>query len=351
MSDLREALTAAMNEAEKEPVDATPTPEPEKQEVTTDEQPKEEKAEESGVKETAEKEETQGEGTQEDKSVSETPADKPVKKTFEKAPTAWKAGARERWATLPQEVREEILRRERDVEVGMRQNAEGRKFQETFQQVVEPFRPAFAAEGVTDPIVGIRNLLQTANSLRFGAPAQKADIVAELIQHYGVDPMILDHALSQRLSGKPSDPYAPKIQEALSQELAPIKQFMTSLQQQQMQRQQEIQQKAASAVVEFGEQAEFFNDVREDMADLMEVAARRGREMTLQEAYDRACQAHPMISKIMSQRQLRTPSDELARKRQAASSIKGAPGATTEGAVPKDLRGAIAQSIEKLSGR
>jgi hypothetical protein len=344
MSDLREALTAAM--AEKE--------EPET-EVVQEETVSEEKAApaESHIEETTEEaEKTESKEVEKVEKVAkpEKETKEDVKKGYEKAPIGWKAGARERWTALPPEVREEVYRREREIDMGLKQSAEVRKFQESFQQMVEPFRPAMLAEGVQDPIMGIRNLLQTANNLRFGSPIQKADILAELVANYGIDPLTLDQALTRRLTGQETDPYGPKVRELLNQELAPVKQYITSLQGQQQQRQQQIQQHAQMSVQEFAQTAEFFEDVREDMADLMEIAAKRGREMDIKEAYTRACQAHPQISTILGQRKEKTPDGSLQRSKIAASSVKGAPGGGGEGA-PKDLRGAIAQAMDKAANR
>ena len=50
-------------------------------------------------------------------------------------------------------------------------------------------------------------------------------------------------------------------------------------------------------------QNEFYNDVRSDMADLLDMAANRGRQMSMQDAYNTACAAHPQISKVMAGRQ------------------------------------------------
>jgi hypothetical protein len=53
------------------------------------------------------------------------------------------------------------------------------------------------------------------------------------------------------------------------------------------------------------------------------MAANRGRQMSLQEAYNTACQAHPQIAKIINGR---TSAAQVGRKRTAASSIHGGPG-------------------------
>jgi len=77
----------------------------------------------------------------------------------------------------------------------------------------------------------------------------------------------------------------------------------------------------------FGAQAEFLNDVRHDMADLIDLAHKHGRQLSLQEAYDRACAVHPEVSKVMETRKRQQSivgnNSSIAAKRNAASSISG----------------------------
>jgi hypothetical protein len=63
------------------------------------------------------------------------------------------------------------------------------------------------------------------------------------------------------------------------------------------------QERSAAAVQEFSAKAEFLDDVREDMADLLEGAARRGVALTMEEAYDRACHMNPDIRRVLQQRE------------------------------------------------
>ena len=76
------------------------------------------------------------------------------------------------------------------------------------------------------------------------------------------------------------------------------------------------------------------NDVRNDMADLIDMATRQGRDMPLQEAYDKACTMHPQVSAVMAQRaqqeQLAGKQQQVATKKAAASSLRpGNPGGQT----------------------
>ena len=93
------------------------------------------------------------------------------------------------------------------------------------------------------------------------------------------------------------------------------------------------------------------------MADLMELGAKHGRVVTLQDAYDKACQNTPDIKKIVDHRAAKAkaalPSgDELSKKRAAASSIKGeGPTGGEKAKGEMTLRETIAEGFEGDGGR
>jgi hypothetical protein len=97
---------------------------------------------------------------------------------------------------------------------------------------------------------------------------------------------------------------------------------------------------------------EFFEDVRQVMADLIEVAARQGKVLPIEEAYQKACKLDDGISKIMASRQgaqnPRAMTQAALRAKRAASSVKGE--STPHGAtVPKDdsIRSALEAAFDE----
>jgi uncharacterized protein with von Willebrand factor type A (vWA) domain len=113
----------------------------------------------------------------------------------------------------------------------------------------------------------------------------------------------------------------------LDQRMAPVNQMMQQMQQQQQRQQQQSQGQADDTVKDFSANAEFINDVRDSMADLLDMSAKRGQKMDLQQAYDTACAIHPEISKIVNQRKqdatMMGGTALMNSKRNAASSISG----------------------------
>lgn len=234
-----------------------------------------------------------------------------------KAPQSWSPKLREDFSKLPDNIKAQISKRENEINKFQNDGAESRKFGDKIQQTLQPYQAVMSAQGFKDPVQAVKGLMDTAATLQMGSDDQKAQRLAELVQHYGIDIQKLDNALS----GQPqTNTEQSQLEKMLEQKLAPMQQFMSSVQNNQQQSQQKVQQNAQNSIAEFEQKAEFIKDVRLDMADLMDMAVKRGQQMSLQEAYDKACAINPEISSILNQR---STLNTTQNKRYAASSIRG----------------------------
>jgi len=244
-----------------------------------------------------------------------------------KAPAAWKAGAKERWTALPPDVQEEVVRRERESSIAIQEGTESRKAVDTFNRMLEPYRSVMAAEGTNDPIVAVQNLMQTATTLRLGTPIQKATLIARLIEHYGVDVRTLDGLMGNDLD--PQIVQQDKMERMLAERLAPYEQALGQFRQQEQYAGQQVNYEASRTVDEFIQsgEAEFASDpeITQTMADILEVAARRNRIMTLKEAYDQAVSQSPDHARVLGQRRSAAAATNVDRSRTASSSVAGGP--------------------------
>lgn len=267
------------------------------------------------------------------------------------APAGWKAGPREQWKNIPRAAQEEIHRREKETAQTLRQSAQARQLANDFQATINPFMPLIQSQN-SNPLQAVKNLMTTAAGLTVGTQQQKAQIVREIIQNYGIDINTLD----QVLAGQPIQQGAPT-HNAPPPWAAPIFQFMNGIQQQQQTRQQQMISDAEAETADFASKNEFFEDLREDMADMMELAAKRGVVLSIQDAYDRCAQLDPNIAPIISQRKAAvrsTQNTNIQRSRNAASSIAGAPrnkAGSAPGAVGEDRRAALEEAWEQATGR
>jgi acylphosphatase len=258
-----------------------------------------------------------------------------------KAPHSWKPGAREHWGNVPPKAREEIIRREREIDTALRESAEARKGFDRFQQITQPYETIMRMEGA-DPFSAVESLVHTAAGLRLGTPVQKAQIVANLVGYYGVDIQALDNVLS----GTPMNDPQGQVQQIVQQQMQPFQNFMQEILQRQQQSQQQVASDMERQVAEFGADKEFFDDVREDMADLVDFAASRGRDMSLEQAYEQAVQMNPDIKAVLDQRKAASSANSIARKKAAGSSISGSPKGVGEGNGSLSLRSAIESAME-----
>lgn len=269
-----------------------------------------------------------------------------------KAPSSWKPAIRQHWDKLPTEVKQEVLRRETEVQRGLTLSGDARKFSEEFNNVVRPFESIIRSQNST-PIAAVRNLMTTAAGLTLGSPVQRANIVAEIIQNYGVDIETLDQVLSGKVPTSPASRGGPdpSVQQYIQQALAPVQQFMSSAQQRVQAQEQNLAAVAEAAVEDFGGDKEFLDDLADDMADILERAAGRNRPMTLNQAYDLAARSHPEIAplyaKLTNARAPQQNGDKINRARQAASSIRQGGPSGSGVAPPTDLRGAISAAVDK----
>ncbi|HAM41749.1 MAG TPA: hypothetical protein DCP69_10565 [Candidatus Omnitrophica bacterium] len=262
-----------------------------------------------------------------------------------KAPQSWKPLAREKWASIPAEVQAEVARREREVTTTLQEVAKTRKEHAEFAQTVAPYMGMIQAESST-PIQAVANLLQTAAALRTAPPAHKAQLVAQLVKQFGVPIDALDAALSGQAmpQGQAQQQYRPPEDTAKIVEQVIAKRL------------EAVQaSRAEKELSTFADSHEFFADVREDMADLIEVASRRNVAMTPEQAYTRAIALHPEIGDVLKQRDSAkasaTAQATTQRAKAAASSVKSSPAAGGNAAQPRGIREQLEAAAATLSGR
>jgi hypothetical protein len=267
------------------------------------------------------------------------------------APAGWGPAVREHWATLPPPVQEYIHQREQQMQRWANDTAPMRNAGQQFIQAIEPYRMTIQAEGV-DPLTAVTNLMQFGTTLRFGTPHEKATVISQCIQAYGVDIQTLDALLAGQA---PPQGQAPQInvQAEVQRALAPL---MQQAQQRQQWEHQQTNEQARTELLAFAQdpQHEFISDVRELMADLIEVADKQRMPLALQDAYDRACALHPEVSKVIMARQQGVNAQQLTQKAQraksAAVSVKGvAPVGNPTAVEPSSIRESIEAAIEAHS--
>ena len=281
--------------------------------------------------------------------------EKPV--NVERAPQAWKPAQKAKWDKLDPDIRQEVLRREHETTRVLNDSASARQFTTQLHQVIQPYMARIQQVG--DPVRAIGNLLAADHLLATGGAAQKAQYLAKLIKDYGVDIQALDSALA----GSPiADPVESKVEQLLQQRLAPFQQYMTAQQQAAQQVQQQTAAQVQNTVEQMAQDTEnfpYFEDVRDTMADIVEIMAKKGMSIDLKTAYNRAVAMDPAISQIAAQASMTQERTQQAAKAnakaqqalRASSSVRGAPSGPLSGKPPRDRRAVIEAAFDDLGGR
>jgi hypothetical protein len=259
-----------------------------------------------------------------------TEATRAASRATDRPPNSWKPAEREEWAKIPPSARAAIARRETEIQRELSSTATIRKFSGELANIVHPHMQTMQAMNTT-PLAAIDTLLKTASSLYRGSPEEKARIIVDVMKSYGVDVRVLDKVLSgQPLppelvgKGRSADGGAPP---SWAQ---PIFDFMNKATTAQAERNMQMEVDAQTEIAQAETTMPFLSDLKDDVADILEFAAKRSKVMTLQEAYDRAVQLDPTVSQIVSQRaaaarQRNGGGGNLAAKRAAAKTVSGAP--------------------------
>lgn len=253
------------------------------------------------------------------------------------APVSLPPDAREVWKDTPPAMKAAIAKREADYAKGIEKYRTNAQRAEQMDGVLGQYQHYFAMTG--EPVgQTVDSLLRTASNLYTAPPQTKAQIIAGLINQFGVPVDMLDIILSgQSVPRGTTDDLDSRIQQAMQ----PYQQTIQQFQQREQYERQQQQGRMANELAEFAAKNEFYADVAGDMADFLDVAARTGRPLTLADAYTRACNLHPQISQILAARnKAPTPAQKAA-----ASTLRGnGLGGDIEVPEADSLRGAIAQA-------
>ena len=285
-----------------------------------------------------------------------------------KAPQALKPAARELWAKLPPEfepLKAEWARRERETAVAMQRAAEERKSAGQFQEAVRPYEILFRQAGVpADRYVG--DLLRTADAIVRGPAHVQADTLAGLIlqsaphlltpdqQDANGNPSCpLDRALVAKMQGR-----APAPQGQGQYRDPRVDQLLGQIQEAQRRRELTAATEAENTANSFASTHEFLEDVRDEMADILEVWGKRGKtevsQDDLERAYTIACQNNSDVAPLLEQRRAAEAAQKAlastARSRAAASSVRNEPAAPLA-SQPADRRAVLEAKWDELNTR
>jgi hypothetical protein len=251
-------------------------------------------------------------------------------KTDVRPPSGFSVATKAIWDTLPQSVRDDIAKREQEVDAGFKRYAGLGKHAE------EAERNGTTLQNAVNDYVAVETALRQnfVGGIEF------------ICQRMGVDPrqvvqaMVIKYAPALAASGEargaaaPADDRQQMIQEANQRAQAELARINPDVMAQQVARQvadvlrNETQQRELnSQIAAFGADPnnKFFANLRQDMSKIVQA----GKAETLQEAYDAACWLNPQIRAILINEANGGRNKEAAaaasKSRAAAKAVGGAP--------------------------
>jgi len=254
-----------------------------------------------------------------------------------KAPAQWKPDVREHWKALPLPVQQEILRRESDSMRLIGSVGPKIRMADEVQAHIAPFAESLTANGVT-PQAFVNDVFGSIKSLASGSAQERAEVVANIVQSYGVDLRTLDAILTQRISAPPEVLQARQ----LAARAAAVIQGQSAG----VEHQNALEAEKAIVAFAADPKHEFIDDVRNQMADLIEL----GHAKTLDDAYNAAVWANPDTRKILLTREAQSraavKTNRAVAARKASSSVRGAPSSPRAAANGAAQGGSLRETLE-----
>ena len=258
------------------------------------------------------------------------PAEIPQKEAQPKAseavgpPPGWSAESKAAFATLPEHIRNDLVKREKEVSDGFKKYSDDSKRYQEIEQVLAPLRPTFQQLGVKSDAEAIKSLLGWEASFR--NPATRMQAFQNLARQYGVN---LNSPQSQ----------VPEVPEQLRPVLDQFGQISQTVNNLQSELQRSREEKVSETLAAFSKDKPHYEKVRIKMGQLIQAGLASPTD--LNEAYQQACQLDPEIratlikeqfdKQIADQKQTATQHSQVARKAAISPSTRSPVGPVVNG--------------------
>ena len=244
---------------------------------------------------------------------AEEPPPEPVEEpVWKRPPASWKKEYHEAWQKADPRIQEYAWQREEQMRKGIEPLLSKKQFADAMEEAIEPYRQTITGLGLK-PEQAVAALMKADYTLRNSDPQARAQYFAQLAQEYGVD--LSGMGASQAYA--PQNPADPLLF-ALKNELASVKGEVLTWKQQQEAMEQA---KMANEIDSFSQKAEYFEEARPTMIQLLQ----SGMAETLEDAYDKALRLDSELSaKIQESRQAELDRKQAAEKNRAAKAARAA---------------------------
>ena len=281
--------------------------------------------------------------TQIESQETQPEAEPPV---WKRPPASWKKDYHEVWQKADPRMQEYAWQREEQMRAGVEPLLSKAQFADAMQEAIQPYMQTIQGLGLS-PDKAVAALMEADHKLRNSDPQTKLAYFQQLAQSYGINL----GAVQGQPGQMPQQAVDPNVW-ALQNELNKVRgEVMGWKQQQEMMENQNL----LNEINQFSLKAEYFEDVRPTMIQLLQ----SGVAQTLEEAYEKAVRLDPNLFEQMTKAQQAEVAAKQAKEqnraakaaRAAAVSVRSAtPGANT---APKsaDRRALLEELLSESEAR
>lgn len=279
-------------------------------------------------------------------------ADRVIPDPYGLAPQYAGPAIKGKWAELPADVKEEIVKRDKEVHQTFTRFDEERNFGKQMREAIQPYEGLIKELGA-EPKQAVSYLLNADATMRRGSPDQKADMLRRIAQDYQIDPFAA--------FGFPGGQQPAEMQVQRDPQVESLQQRIDRLERERNSdiesRREEDQRQINGQIESFASRPE--NVYFQRVAPVMAILLQNGQAGSLEEAYDKAVYADPETRALHLNAQRETEdrkrnadaASRAALARKASPSVTGAPGSAvptsvtngSSGSVEDDLRAAFQQ--------
>ena len=281
---------------------------------------------------------------------AEQPAEEPQVEeeppVWRRPPASWKKDYHEVWAKADPKMQEYAWQREEQMRAGVEPLLSKAQFADAMQEAISPYMTTIQGLGLS-PDKAVAALMEADHKLRNSDPQTKLQYFQQLAQSYGINL----GAMQGQQGQMPQQAVDPTVW-ALQNELNKVRgEVMGWKQQQEMMENQNL----LNEINQFSLKAEYFEDVRPTMIQLLQ----SGVAQTLEDAYEKAIRLDPNLFEQMTKAQQAEVAAKQAKEqnraakaaRAAAVSVRSAtPGVNT---APKssDRRALLEEALTEIEAR
>lgn len=263
-------------------------------------------------------------------------------------PPSWSKNLAEKWATLPDEVKLEIAKREEEVTRGFTRDGEDKKMAREFKDVFSEYEK----QGIVFPRGykdTVKELLGAAKVLNYGSPQEKLNYIDATARSVGID-------LRSALGIGQSNPEVAQQNNLPNPELYALQQRQAQLEaeiRRQNELQDQMQSKEASEIInKFASDPahKYYHQVAPQMGRLIQ----SGFASSLEDAYEKAINLDPDLSSMrieearleaIAKFREKTTSQTNAAKKAAVSITGAAPTGSLRGSQGLSFEQALARNL------